>query len=218
MPLLICSSWRAATPIYLTSFLMPMLRSPRQCHTSTVCKAALVMIQTSKQFLQWCTRIFWISIGARINSSEDDVRLSLPFFNVKGLMTDATAWYIFFDSLWKSFEIRFDGILAKLSRHREMLTKEAIAIDIVEARRWRAQALDDLEIREKRRVDIHMHDTIAWLNVQQEHQDDELDRLLSKRQPGTCDWVFRHTEFLTWQNDAHADPILWVKGIPGAGT
>ncbi|TVY84848.1 Vegetative incompatibility protein HET-E-1 [Lachnellula suecica] len=50
-----------------------------------------------------------------------------------------------------------------------------------------------------------------------EQHDDELERLAEKRQEGTCEWVFRNALFQAWKGDAHGDPVLWVKGIPGAG-
>jgi hypothetical protein len=98
------------------------------------------------------------------------------------------------------------------------VTKEAAAIDLMEARQWRAKAQEDLEAREKQRSDTYIHDTIAWLNIATEPQDDELDRLLSKRLEGTCDWIFRNAKMKAWKDDAHGEAVLWVKGIPGAGT
>ncbi|EXJ71755.1 uncharacterized protein A1O5_05565 [Cladophialophora psammophila CBS 110553] len=127
------------------------------------------------------------------------------------------AWHIIFDSSWKSFEGRFGGILANLSKHKDMLMKEAIAIDIVEARKWRAHAAEELDKNEKERDQVYINDTLAWLNVQQGNQDDELYRLLARRQSGTCDWIFKHPKFISWKDDAHADRVLWVNGIPGAG-
>ncbi len=97
------------------------------------------------------------------------------------------------------------------------MTKEAVTIDLVEARSWRAKTQEDFEAREKRRLDTYIHDTIAWLNILTEYQDDELDRLLSKRLDGTCEWIFRNEKFTAWKDDAHGESILWVKGIPGAG-
>jgi hypothetical protein len=142
-----------------------------------------------------------------------------PLHNSQAIiLTFDTAWHILFDSLWKSFETRFDGILVRLSKHKELLFKEAVTIDIVEARQWRTRALEDLENREKKRDAIHLHDTLAWLNVHQQDEGDEFDRLLRKRQPGTCEWIFKRSEFESWAKEAHADRVLWVKGIPGAGT
>ncbi|KAJ9503773.1 hypothetical protein H2202_000912 [Exophiala xenobiotica] len=127
------------------------------------------------------------------------------------------AWHILFDSAWRTFEGRFGGILANLSKHKDMLMTEAIAIDIVEARKWRARTAEELDTQEEKLDEIYTSSVLAWLNVQQENQDDELYRLLNRRQPGTCDWVFRHPKFISWKDDGCADRVLWMNGIPGAG-
>ncbi|KAH8587407.1 hypothetical protein B0O99DRAFT_733524 [Bisporella sp. PMI_857] len=128
------------------------------------------------------------------------------------------AWHLFFDSLWKSFEARFQGILKNLAHHKEMLMKEIVINDIIAARAWRAQALEESIIREKRSLDSCLHDSIAWLKVVDEQQDDELERLSIKRQQGTCEWVLKNPIFKKWNDDPHADSILWVKGNPGTET
>ena len=79
------------------------------------------------------------------------------------------------------------------------------------------QAQEDLIRQEKKSQGFYLHDSIAWLKVAAEEHDDELERLSDKRQKGTCEWVFNNPLFKTWTDDPHAEPILWVKGIPGAG-
>jgi adenylosuccinate lyase len=128
-----------------------------------------------------------------------------------------TAWHLFFDSLWKSFEFRFNGILKRLSHHKELLIKEAVTIDILAARQWRIEAKELIVQQEKRIHDYYLQDCISWLKVADEQQDDELERLADKRQEGTCEWVFKNNRFQSWKDDVHGEPILWVKGIPGAG-
>lgn len=95
--------------------------------------------------------------------------------------------------------------------------KEVITVDIVEARQWRFQLQEELSHQDNKRIDTHLHDSIAWLKVADEQQDDELQKLSDKRHEGTCEWVFNNPLFQSWKDDAHAEPILWVKGIPGAG-
>jgi hypothetical protein len=133
------------------------------------------------------------------------------------LISGNAAWHLFFDSLWKDFDSRFNNILERLTRHKNQVTNEAIAIDLVESRQWRAKVQEDLENKEKQRTKTHVHDTMAWLNVTAEDQDNILDQLLSKRLAGTCEWIFRSPKMGSWRDDAHGEPLLWVKGIPGAG-
>lgn len=127
------------------------------------------------------------------------------------------SWHIFFDSLWKSFDFRFQGILKRLTHHQELLMKEVFTIDVVAARQWRIKAEEEIVRQEKQSKDFYLHDSISWLKVSDEQRDDELERLSSKRQKGTCMWVFRNPLFQAWKDDGHSDSILWVKGIPGAG-
>lgn len=127
------------------------------------------------------------------------------------------AWHLFFDSLWKSFDFRFNGILKSIAHHKQLLHNEAVTIDIVAARQWRNQAKERIIQQEKKSQDYYLHDSISWLKVADEQHDDELERLADKRQEGTCEWVFRNSLFQDWKDDVHGEPILWVKGIPGAG-
>jgi hypothetical protein len=127
------------------------------------------------------------------------------------------AWHLFFDSLWKSFDFRFNGILKRLSHHKELLHREVVTIDIVAAQQWRNETKERVLRQEKRNQDYYLHDSISWLKVSDEQHDDELEKLADKREEGTCEWVFRNSLFQNWKDDVHGEPILWVKGIPGAG-
>ena len=100
---------------------------------------------------------------------------------------------------------------------KDMLTSPSRTIDTTLAKQLRVRANEELEVQETKQNEIYKNDTFAWLNIQQENQDDELDRLLRKRQPGTCEWLFKHPKYISWATDAHTDRVLWVNGIPGAG-
>lgn len=122
-----------------------------------------------------------------------------------------------FDSLWKSFDSRFNGILESLIKHKEILNKEVVTIDVAEVHSWRAKQQEEIEIREMRRLNTYIHDTIAWLGISTIEQVDRLDELVSRRLDGTCQWIFRNEKFRAWKDDALGEPVLWVKGIPGSG-
>ncbi|KAH9216233.1 hypothetical protein DL95DRAFT_522785 [Leptodontidium sp. 2 PMI_412] len=127
------------------------------------------------------------------------------------------SWHLFFDSLWKSFDFRFNGILKNLAHHKQLLHNEAVTIDIVAARQWRSQARELIVQQEKNSQDYYFHDSISWLKVADEQHDDKLERLADKRQDGTCEWIFRNSLFQNWKDDVHGELSLWVKGILGAG-
>lgn len=127
------------------------------------------------------------------------------------------AWHVFFDSLWKDFEARFHGILARLVRHRDLVDKEASSIAIVEAQKWRIQHQLEVDQQERRRQDFLLQDSISWLEIQDRAQEDYLDKLSHRRQPGTCEWVLRNSHLASWMDNRDGEPLLWLKGIPGAG-
>jgi len=126
-------------------------------------------------------------------------------------------WHVVFDSLWKDFDSRFSGILESLSRHRDLVDREASSINIAEARSARIRAEEDIMRREKERQAYRLQDSISWLAVSDDNLEDELDRLLRRRQPGTCKWFIDNPQISSWISDCKRDPIIWLKGIPGAG-
>lgn len=96
-------------------------------------------------------------------------------------------WQVVFDALWKDFESRFNSIIERLGRHKQLLMNAAITIDVTEARSWRMQQQKDLKEREKIRKGIQLRDSIGWLHVEDELQEDEVDKLSQRKQPGsTC--------------------------------
>ena len=127
------------------------------------------------------------------------------------------SWVIFFNSLWKGFQFRFNGILKKLAQHQKLLMQQVTVIDVVEARQWRTNNEEEVARQEKLTRKDWVHDSISWLKGSGELRDDELERLSEKRQEGTCEWIFKNPRFRAWKDDAHVEPVLWVKGIPGAG-
>ncbi len=127
------------------------------------------------------------------------------------------SWHIFFTSLWKDFASRFNGILERLARHRDLVDREASSLDIAEARTWRIQAQEDIEKREKLRFGCQLQDTITWLAVEDRLQEDELYRLAQRCQEGTCKWVLINPRLITWLGENDDEPVLWLQGIPGAG-
>jgi hypothetical protein len=124
---------------------------------------------------------------------------------------------VFFDSLWKDFGVRFLGVLENLARHRDLVDREASSIAIIEAKKWRALQKDDIDRREIERRDQRLQDCISWLAIHDRSQEDDLDRLSQRRQSGTCEWVLSSAHLRTWVENQNEEPVLWLKGIPGAG-
>lgn len=50
-----------------------------------------------------------------------------------------------FESLWRTFDDRFQVILESMRKHRDLIDQEANAIDIFEAKKWRNDCLDSIQ-------------------------------------------------------------------------
>jgi hypothetical protein len=97
--------------------------------------------------------------------------------------------------------------------------KEAASFDIVESKACRQRLLEGIDKREAERQEWQLRDTIGWLDLkgQDREQDELLDRYLTSREAGTCEWILRHPSLSTWLDDNEQEPMLWVNGKPGSG-
>jgi hypothetical protein len=134
-----------------------------------------------------------------------------------------SGWLCFFNSSWGRFEARFGCILESLSRHADLVDREANAFLIAETMQWRQEALADAAKRDKERLIAQLNGVLAWLKIDsdpyctQEHQDDVLDRLTNDCYAGTTEWILQDQNVKAWLKPGHGQPVLWIKGKPGSG-
>lgn len=132
-----------------------------------------------------------------------------------------------FDSLWKTFDSRFQGILKSLKKHRDLIDHEANIIDITEARlwrseqlqyikQWRAERADDLDRAERERCSAQTREVLAWLDPSEEHED-VLARLLRAGDSTDDHWALKEKSILSWIEQGQDPLVLWLNGKPGAG-
>jgi hypothetical protein len=151
-------------------------------------------------------------------SSTEKVRLCLCLYTFCCQLTDI-AWQMLFETFWKDFSSRFSTVIESLTRHRDLVDKEATSIDIAEARAWRARTQEELEDRERDKRIQQLNRTINWFRVDDSFHmpDDDLYRFSKTRLSGTCKWILRDKILVNWRKDDEHHPIIWMKGIPGAG-
>ena len=107
-------------------------------------------------------------------------------------------WKIIFSSLWKTFDLQFQAILTNLKKHRDLIDSEASSRNVVEAKAWRSQQLEefrqlrserakDAEKAEKDHLNSCMRDALLWLGATNptNAQEDSLEKL--SREPGDMD-------------------------------
>ncbi len=137
------------------------------------------------------------------------------------------AWKMVFDSLWKSFNLRFQGILEGLRKHRDLIDAEANVISITEAKSWRSEQIgqinqwrliqaDEIDKAERERLASQTREAVAWLNAGEE-QENRLTKLL-RAYNGTSDhWALKEATVLLWIGQGRDPSIVWLNGKPGAG-
>lgn len=132
-------------------------------------------------------------------------------------------WTIFFKSTWGQFDTRFNFILDSLSRHSDLVDREANAFSIAETMKWREEALQEASLKEKQRLTAQLTAAMDWLNpdkltCRRYQQEDILDKLISDCCPGTTEWILRHPKMKTWLKHGPGQATLWLTGKPGSGT
>ena len=137
------------------------------------------------------------------------------------------AWKMVFGSLWKTFKLRFQGILESLRRHRDLIDQEANAINIAESKAWRDDQLSQIrqwrteqdervQKMERERLATHSRDAIVWLNVS-EDQDDALTKLSTKYHGTNTHWALEEANVVSWLGEGHEPTVVWLNGKPGSG-
>lgn len=130
-----------------------------------------------------------------------------------------SGWKHLFDSTWKSFGTRFNAILQRLARGRDLIDKEAASFEILQGKAFRQTLLAEVEQQENARRDWQLRDTIAWLDLkgQDLEQEDLFERRVATREPDTCEWLLHHAKILTWLDRDDPRHFLWLRGKPGSG-
>ncbi|OQU94466.1 NACHT domain-containing protein [Cladophialophora immunda] len=128
-------------------------------------------------------------------------------------------WKCLFDASWCGFSRRFNAILQRLARGRDLIDKEAHSFAILEAKAFRQQVLEDIERSEQERQDWQLRDTLAWLDLkgQDREQDDLFECRSRARNPDTCAWILENSAIRSWLDPEDGRPQLWLRGKPGSG-
>lgn len=132
-----------------------------------------------------------------------------------------------FDSLWKTFDSRFQAILQSLRKHRDLIDQEASTISIVEAKIWRGQQLEQirqwraeqakhLDQADRQRLSAQTREAVMWFGASQE-QDDIFVRLSRACNNSNDHWALREPNILSWLDQSRDNQFLWLHGKPGAG-
>lgn len=88
------------------------------------------------------------------------------------------SWSFFFKTTWAQFEVRFDAIFTSMAHHSDMISHEALVIDLAKAKKWRDTLFTESEQKEKDRKDQHRAAVVSWLGLHFHPQENEQERFL----------------------------------------
>jgi len=119
--------------------------------------------------------------------------------------------------MWDGFESRFGDILRSLANHSELVDKEAVAVNIVDAVARSKEDVDRWEQQEREWQALKVRAVLSWLAADDTPPEDTLERHTRDCLPGSCDWFIQHPKIQPWLKDSAENAILWLYGKPGAG-
>ena len=163
----------------------------------------------------------------RINFSGDavsQISAEIPYI---APVIDVVAWTMVFDSLWKTFNPRFQGILESLRRHRNLIDQEANTINISEARSWRTEHLNNfkqwraehaiiIKTMQREQLKVQIREAVLWLDAK-EQQENVLGRLSRATNNPEKHWALTERNIQFWLGQDPEPRILWLYGKLGAG-
>lgn len=126
---------------------------------------------------------------------------------------------MFFSSGWGRFEHHFNALLQSIAHCSELIDKEAVSFDIIQAKEWRQKSLEDAINREKRWESEQLEAVLRWLEIgeSKSNQEIKLEWLRSHCCEGTAQWVTKSSKVRSWLQFGRGDPVLWLHGKPGSG-
>lgn len=144
--------------------------------------------------------------------------LSCPFSSLVLICYLTTGWKSLFRSSWKTFETQFRRILDSLARHKDLIESEKGTVTLFEIQdlneRTKLQLKETTGREQIRQVSV----LLEKLNAPDYHLD-QCAASEHRRGRSSGSWVLLDEKFLKWANiSAEENPLLYIHGIPGAGT
>lgn len=126
--------------------------------------------------------------------------------------------------MWSDFRSRFEHILSRLRRHRELIERQAALQNSQEIQRNVERYQQDrdtfvkfFEKQERAESEKTFFGVLKWISGVQTSLDHEA--FCSERVEDTGRWILKHEKVENWKEaETPENSILWLNGIPGAGT
>jgi hypothetical protein len=113
----------------------------------------------------------------------------------------------------------YGDVVKNLHRSRELLIHTASVWHFQEARAARIRFTEEFESQRRRDEHDRMSFVIDWLSHVPYHDRHEELRREREQYPNSTRWLFETAQTSEWFRESErSGQILWVHGIPGAGT
>lgn len=117
---------------------------------------------------------------------------------------------------WPSHRDRIQVVIKHMASHRDLITKEVRMEEIRRANELRDRELQHFVQTEENNIAQEFAGHRA--HISPKSYDHDLYRFSEDVCNGTGKWLFRDLSFQNWlAKKEKAKPILWLRGIPGAG-
>ena len=149
--------------------------------------------------------------------------LSRPGIQIRGVRksvktTDRYAgWRKLFDSSWKTFNTRFDGILKRLDHYKDLIESEKSTVAASEARKILEITQTQSVETEERGVKTRLAEVLEKLNPTDYERDQFITYEKCWRKDSTS-WIF-NSDSMRQLTDLGApyEHYMWLNGSPGSG-
>ncbi|RBA21148.1 hypothetical protein FPRO05_07462 [Fusarium proliferatum] len=132
--------------------------------------------------------------------------ISTKFFNMR----------LMFEMFWPSHRDRIQVVVKHMTSHRDLIRKEVRMEEIRRADEMRNRELQHIVQTEENHIAQEFASHRA--HISPKSYDADLYHFSEAVCNGTGKWLFRDQSFQNWlAGKERAKPILWLRGIPGAG-
>ncbi|KAI1180456.1 hypothetical protein F4777DRAFT_530453 [Nemania sp. FL0916] len=126
-------------------------------------------------------------------------------------------WKVYFKWSFGRFEHRFGSLLKSITYTSELIDKEAVSLDIIEAAEKRQRDQDTSKAREIQWEFEQRQKVLDWLQMEESNVEDKLDWLRNRCYEGTSQWVTKSSKLRQWLQRGRGPNLLWLNGKPGSG-
>ena len=145
-------------------------------------------------------------------------RSTVPYPLLFNLLRVHLEWDKLFQSSWRGFNFKIEGLKEKMKQHRTLIESQAGIIEFEEVQRVRKLA--EVEFRNARDADLDRRRSkvLQWLSPASSEIIQEGCEKARSEYLGTGQWLLKEDKFSKWFDPNFcSNPLLWLSGIPGAG-